>query len=98
MEENSNSNSNSNNIILGKEYYDSNLVFEGEYFNGKRNGKGKEYNEQSKLIFEGEYCNGKRNGKGKEYDYKGNLIYDGTYLNGIYWTGYFYDIHNKTSI
>ena len=28
------------------------IIFEGEYLNGKRNGKGKEYNE-SKLKFEG---------------------------------------------
>ena len=31
---------------------------------GKRNGKGKEYNDNGDLIFEGEYLNGKRwNGK-----------------------------------
>ena len=39
------------------------LRYEGEYLNGKRNGKGKEYN-HNELIFEGEYINGKRNGKG----------------------------------
>ena len=53
---------------LGKEYnnYNNNLIFEGEYLNGKRwNGKGKEFH-KNKLIFEGEYLNGKRNGKGKE--------------------------------
>jgi len=34
------------------------LIFEGEYKNGRKNGKGKE------LLFEGEYLNGKRwNGK-----------------------------------
>ena len=53
-----------------KEYYgeDDRLLFEGEYLNGKRNGKGKEYY-KDRLIFEGEYLNGKRHGKGKEYDY-----------------------------
>ena len=41
------------------------LEFEGEYLNGKKNGKGKEYNEKGKLIFDGEYKNGLRwNGKG----------------------------------
>ena len=51
-----------------KEYniYNDELIFEGEYLNGKRNGKGKEYNNNVRLIFEGEYLNGKRNGKGKE--------------------------------
>ena len=37
------------------------LLFEGEYLNGKRwNGKGKEYNWNDELIFEGEYLNGKK--------------------------------------
>ena len=50
--------------VYGKEYdgfYD-NLTFEGEYSNGKRNGK--EYDNNGKLRFEGEYLNGKKwNGK-----------------------------------
>ena len=41
------------------------IKFEGEYLNGKRNGKGKEYNNDGKLIFAGEYLNGKRKRKGK---------------------------------
>ena len=44
-----------------------NLEFEGEYLNGKRNGKGKEYFYNGILEYEGEYLNGQRNGKGKEY-------------------------------
>ena len=45
----------------GKEndYFTGNLIFEGEYLNGKRNGKGKEYDDGD-LIFEGEYLNGNR--------------------------------------
>ena len=35
------------------------LLFEGDYLNGIRNGKGKEY-KLNKLIFEGEYLNGGR--------------------------------------
>ena len=67
----------------GKEYdgYNNNLVFEGEYLNGKRNGKGKEYY-YGDLKFEGEYLNGKRNGKGKEYGTFGDLKFEGEYLNG----------------
>ena len=34
--------------------YDGKLIFEGEYLNGERNGKGKGY-DNGKLIFEGEY-------------------------------------------
>ena len=36
------------------------LIFEGEYLNGERNGKGKVYNDKGEIIFEGEYINGKR--------------------------------------
>ena len=71
----------------GEEYNISNgeLIFEGEYKNGKRNGKGiKYYNDE--LIFEGKYKNGKRNGKGKEY-YNDELIFEGEYINGKRWNG-----------
>ena len=45
-----------------KEYndYDGKIMFEGKYLNGKRNGKGKEYDNIGKIIFEGEYSNGER--------------------------------------
>ena len=68
----------------GKEYssYNDRLIFEGEYKNGKRNGKGKKYDYNGKLEYEGEYLNGKRNGKGKVYDFEGNLRFEGEYLNG----------------
>ena len=65
--------------------YDVVKVFEGQYLNGKRNGKGKEYStidmSYGYLLFEGDYLNGKRHGKGKEYEY-GKLIFEGKYLNG----------------
>ena len=69
---------------IGKEidYIDKIIRFEGEYLNGKRHGKGKEYNNNGKLIFEGEYLNGKRHGKGKEFNAYGNLTFEGEYLNG----------------
>ena len=46
----------------GKKYnWNGKLIFEGEFLNGKRHGKGKEYDElNDKLIFEGEYKNGKK--------------------------------------
>ena len=42
---------------IAKEYgiYDDKLKFEGEYLNGERNGKGKEYDDNGKLEYEGEY-------------------------------------------
>ena len=69
--------------LKGKEYEGDELVFEGEYLNGKRwNGKGKEYFDD-KLLFEGEYLNGKRwNGYGKEYDWFHKLEFSGEYING----------------
>jgi len=55
-------------------------VFEGEYLDGERNGKGKEF-EECILCFEGEYLNGKRNGKGKKYE-NGILKSINEYLDG----------------
>ena len=66
-------------------------MFEGEYLNGKRNGKGKEHYYDGKLLFEGEYLNGKRqSGKGYnkddiiEFEIKdGNGIGKEYYGNGV---------------
>ena len=67
-----------------KEYnYYGKLGFEGEYLNGKRNGKGKEYWYDGKLRFEGEYLDGKRNGKAKYYYYNGRLFFNGEHINGF---------------
>ena len=50
-------------------------VFEGEYINIERNGKGKEYYQNNRKKFEGEYLNGKIwNGKG--YDKEGKEIFE----------------------
>ena len=77
---------------LAKEYnvYNDKLIFEGEYLNRKRNGKGEEF-DNDELVFSGEYLNGKRNGKGKEY-YEDILIFEGEYLNGKKWNGKGYTI------
>ena len=51
----------SSNFQLNKNYF---LIFDGEFLNGKKHGKGKEFR-GDKLLFEGEYLNGKKwNGKG----------------------------------
>ena len=70
--------------ILGKEYkgLDDSLLFEGDYLNGERNGKGKKYYANGKVKFEGEFLKGKRYGKGKEYYEDGILKFEGEYLNG----------------
>ena len=67
---------------LVKEYHKfiDNIIFEGEYLNSRRNGKGKEYDKYNgELKFEGEYLNGKRIGKGKEYN-NSKLIFEGEYF------------------
>ena len=63
--------------------YDFNgeLIFEGEYKNGKRNGKGKEYDENRKLIFEGEYLYDFKL-RGKLYN-NGKLEYEGEFQYNI---------------
>ena len=89
--------------------YNMALCFEGEYKNGKKNGKGKEFyksheiyeneyslgeKEGSKLIYEGEYLNGKHHGKGKEYYDNGKLKFEGEFLNGKKWNGIIYNKYN----
>ena len=60
---------------------DNLLVFKGEYLNGKRNGKGREYYDNNNLKYQGEYKEGKIwNGKG--YDIKGKLEFEVKNGNG----------------
>ena len=66
------------------------IIYEGEYLNGEKNGKGIEY-EHGILKFEGEYLKGKRNGKGKEYYNSGKLKFEGELLKGDKWKGRGYD-------
>ena len=68
------------------------MSYEGEYLNGKRSGKEKEYLYKI-LLFEGEYLNDKRNGKGKEYFQDEKIEFEGEYLNGKAISGIKYD-HN----
>ena len=73
-----------------RDYDDEESIYEGEYLNGERNGKWREFKKFGLrlIVFYGEYLNGKRFGKGKEYlqnneyNYKGKLIFKGEYLNG----------------
>ena len=50
------------------------LLYEGEYINGKRNGKGKTFM-QDDLVFEGEFLDGQE-WNGKKYDENGNIEYE----------------------
>ena len=63
----------------GKEYFEGNLIFEGEYLYDHKI-KGKEY-VNGKIEFEGEYLYDKKwNGKG--YDEYGNILYELNNGNG----------------
>ena len=84
----------------GKEYdgYNNTLLYEGEYLNGERYGKGKEYNNYGNIIYDGEYLKGKKlddvkcdNNKNlnyikeirKEYYDNGKLKFECEYINGL---------------
>ena len=84
----------------GKEYnsYNDKLLFEGEYLNGKRHGKGREYDKHFNIIFEGEYLNDKRNGKGIEYYPNRNVLFIGEYLNGKRWNGKGFDENSNVTL
>ena len=77
----------------GKEYdFDTGkLLFEGEYLNGEKSGKGKEYNyyKTGKLLFEGEYLYDQRI-KGKIY-LKEKIEYEGDFLYNKKWNGKGFD-------
>ena len=67
------------------------MKFEGEYLNGERKGKGKEYKDKSReILFEGIYLYDNRI-KGKEYHKNGNLDFEGEYLFNKKWNGKGYD-------
>ena len=65
------------------------VLYKGEFLNGERSGKGKEYDRyMGYLIYEKDFLHGKRNGKGKEYyKFSGKIEFEGEYLNGKKWNG-----------
>ena len=71
-----------------KEYNQNDeLIFEGEYFDGKKSGIGKEYC-NGLLVYEGNFQHGKKNGKGTQYNsYFGTLSFEGEFLNDKIWNG-----------
>ena len=77
---------NGNGLFKELDEFGEKIEFEGDYKNGERNGKGKEYIDGI-LIFEGEYLDGKIwSGKGKEYCIGSDeLLFEGEYMNGKRW-------------
>ena len=74
--------------IFFKGHKEEQLMFEGEFDKGLKNGNGVEYDYNDKYggylkVFEGEYLNGKRwNGKGKEFGFGYVLKFEGEYKKG----------------
>ena len=63
--------------------YNDALIFEGEFLNGRKNGKVKEFDDFLKLEFKkGFLYRSKWNGKWKELYFEGRLTFEGKYLNG----------------
>ena len=72
-----------NNLPNGKgiKYYSNgNILFEGNFINGKFDGNGKYYYDDGN-YFIGEYKNGLRNGRGTEYYRNGKIMYEGDFIN-----------------
>ena len=81
------------NIMIPYNKYSKKIKYEGQYLNGKRNGKGKEYNKKGDLIFEGEYLyNSKKRGKAF---INGKLEFEGDYLFNKKFNGNGYNIFGK---
>ena len=78
------------------DYLGEQLEYEGQYSNGERNGKGKQYYPDGNIMFEGEFINNQWNGKGKKYNENGQLLFEGQYNNGIAWNGISYDYDTNT--
>ena len=69
---------------------DLNLEYEGEFHNGKKNGKGKQYSEDGKTIFKGIFSNDKPlEGKVITYGENGDIIGENNikygHANGLAW-------------
>ena len=73
-----------NNSVIIYNSCNNEILYKGNYLNGKKNGYGREYNEENHLIFIGEYLNNKM-WKGKRYIYdddNDHIIFQFNYLNG----------------
>ena len=66
-----------------KHYNSDNLVvYEGEFKDHLKHGKGKQYSfDAATLLYDGEWKNGLKHGKGTFYDTHGSVVYDGEYEN-----------------
>ena len=93
----------------GKEYnYENQIVYEGGYLKGKRNGYGILYTDYcNRLGYKGEFLNGKKHGNGIELDILEKTVYKGEFSNGkkngkgkeyyyLYNANYYHDSDGET--
>ena len=66
---------------IGKTTYQNGSIYEGNYKEGKRDGKGIYVDQDGTIIYQGEWQNGKRHGQGTYKDQEGN-VYQGEWQNG----------------
>ena len=64
---------------IHKKIYDDGSVYEGEFVDGKRNGKGK-YTYADGTVYEGDFIDGNFNGKGK-YTFANGDVYEGDFID-----------------
>ena len=79
--------------IYGEDQETNIIIFEGEYINGIKNGKGKKYYDNGNLKFDGKYLNGKK-WDGKGYNRKGDLIYELKNGDGYVKRYYYHEFKN----
>ena len=66
----------------GKWFYNNGVLrYDGNWKDGKRNGKGKSFGVDGGLCYDGNWKDGKKDGKGKYYN-DGDLLYDGNWKDG----------------
>lgn len=66
----------------GKAYYLDGKLYDGEWKDGKMNGRGTEYYPDGTIEYEGEYLDGYRHGHGMAYLIDGKLVYEGEWKKG----------------
>ena len=69
------------------------MIFEGEFKDGKKYGKGYEYYYNKELSLDEEYLNWEKTEENKNNYFKGNLKFEGEYFKGKIISGKGYDIY-----
>ncbi len=72
------------------------ILYEGEYLNGKRHGKGKQYYYiDGNLEFENEYLYNEKKKEKEYYNEESKLMFEGEYLYQKKWNGKLYDTNGN---